>query len=102
MNIHPLVFIIIGALVAAWSTKLGQQFSLFLYAGIAFVVYGVARIAFGIRRSDGKKPSTVHHSEAHRVAVPPTLRQSYFVCPRCRASMSPAANYCMMCGLRFR
>lgn len=102
MKISPLVFIIVGAVVAIWSFMIGKSFSLFLYVGVGFIIYGIARLAFGIKKSDGNKPSTVHHGQTHHIAVPPTLRQSFFVCPRCRASMSPAAHFCMMCGLRFR
>jgi len=45
---------------------------------------------------------TVHPAHTRHPAIPPQLQQSYFACPRCKAVINPAANFCSMCGLRIR
>ena len=114
MALHWLIWLIVGGGIAFWSSKLGDKFALFFYLGLVFVLYGFVRmlISFMLRpekeqAQPQRQPPAYpqgqgYPAQVQHPAVPPSLRQSVFYCPRCQAQLGPASRFCGMCGLRVR
>jgi hypothetical protein len=117
MALHWLVWLVVGAVIAFISHRIGDKFLLFFYVGLAFIVFGIAKalIAFMLRAKKQEdvpqraapvhpvvRHGPVYQAHAQQPAVPPQLKQSVYACPRCRYPLSPAQRFCHMCGLHLR
>jgi len=113
MAIPSLVWLAIGTLVTIMSLRLGDKFTLFLIAGPILIIIGIGKalVWFVLRQKKPVHMTPQHaqklsqkgaHPARHAVAVPPSLRQSYYTCARCRTVILPASNYCITCGLKIQ
>lgn len=84
---------IVGAVIAFLSYQVGATFHIFLYVGIAFVVFGIAKLIFRTRVKD--KDGVAQHYNIH-----PVQHQSHkgHLCPKCRYVLHTADNFCRNCG----
>ncbi len=102
VSIHPLAFIIIGAIVTIIShfiTTDQFNYSAFFYLGIIFVVYGIAKwFITGMKESrrhkkeKSKKPHKPH--KAH------LARKKTVYCYDCKVHMPMNYHFCPFCGRR--
>lgn len=105
MRIAGPIFLVIGAIVAVASwilLKQGQKMSLFMYAGIAMAVFGLARTFI-----DSSLPKRQHTHHAHlerdlqqQFSERRSLAQIPRVCGMCGTRNHPRANFCGNCGNR--
>ena len=77
MALHPVVFVVVGVLVAVVSFFVGERFVLFFYLGVLLFAWGLARrvIAFLLREP-----------------------QKGYVCYKCKGAVSRGAAQCSHCG----
>ena len=83
MSLHPLLWIIVGALVTFVSWFVGDKMVIFMYLGIIFFAFGVFRAVIRFT-----KPS-------------PTPRKRY-VCFSCKNPVDATQKFCTGCGTRIR
>ena len=77
MALHPVVFVVVGVLVAVVSFFVGERFVLFLYLGVVLCAWGLFRlvVAFLLREP-----------------------QKGYACYKCKGAVSRGAAQCSHCG----
>lgn len=99
MRLHGLVFIIIGAAVAIASwvlTQQGQKMTLFLFVGVAMVLFGAFRLATDKAVKPAKEEARLsHHGHTH---LPHHHKTG--ICASCGTRNHSQANFCGHCGAR--
>ena len=104
MRLSGVLFIIVGAVVggASWYlAEQGQKMSLFIFVGIAMLVFGVWRLFI-----DSSLPKENQDRARHRadlMAQLPDPNRRHFsdiprVCSVCKTRNHPRANFCGHCG----
>ena len=107
-KIHGIVYIIIGAAVAAASWMIDfEALKLFFYVGCVFGLIGLFKIVFkGMRDNEDKKIESkekkghVPAQSAQRIQYTRNINQQYKRCPRCYNVMAANSNFCSICGTR--
>lgn len=109
MRIAGLAFIAVGAVVAVMSFALLQQqqsnkMILFLYAGIAMAIFGIARLYIdrALPQSQSKAHSSMEAELSNAFKEKKSLNQIPQVCSACSSRNHPQANFCGHCGNRLR
>jgi membrane protein implicated in regulation of membrane protease activity len=103
MRLHGLVFILIGSAVAVASwilTQQGQKMTLFLFAGLAMLAFGVLRLLLDRNRAPTRSEhenSSRHTSNPHHVH---THSHRTGTCTVCGTRNHAQANFCGHCGAR--
>ncbi|HLG23634.1 MAG TPA: zinc ribbon domain-containing protein [Candidatus Nanoarchaeia archaeon] len=105
-KIHGLVFIAAGLFMAVLSSILNfQRFIFFFLAGLAFLIYGIAKIVInfigGNKTELQAQPHRInqqaHHPHLqHKLTHPP----QYKYCPRCNTVLRFNDRFCRNCGSR--
>lgn len=101
-KIHGIVYFIIGLFVAIASYKINyNNLYPFLYVGLLFVVYGVAKIIIGFINKEDKKeaiPPNSHKNQLNQFKQIP--KQQYKRCQTCGNAARSSDNFCARCGNR--
>ncbi len=87
------IWIGVGAVMYYISQRVGGKMSLFMYAGLFFIVVGIFKllVAFII---GGRAKTAV--KESHEI------RSQQYTCPRCRFAIATTHRFCPHCGTRLR
>lgn len=123
MNIHPIVYIIIGFAVSIVSYNVDYtKLILFFWVGIIFIMVGLVKFLFVFLKKELKKTkieSTPHHkSNSHnqgnyqhhksqgnhnqKVQYNQHLAQQEVFCHNCGAKLSPKFHFCPGCGAKIK
>ena len=102
-KIHGIVFFMIGLFVAVASYKINYgKLYVFFYAGLFFIVYGVAKIIIGFINKDEKKQSPLNKLNRNQLnQFKQPTKQQYKRCPTCGNVARGYDNFCSRCGARF-
>jgi len=97
-SLHPLWFIIVGIGVSVTSyfiTDKGLNYSVFLYVGVIFVVYGLVKwfIVSAKEKSRHKKQKSKPHKQH-------LARDKQVYCYDCKVHMPINYRFCPFCGRR--
>ena len=116
MKIHGLAYILIGAFLIGFSyfiTNISdkidvQKFMLFIWLGVAFILFGAVRIFIG-RKPKIAKENFPHHRPKHQVQHQHPARnqqqaqhpnQLVKFCSGCGNAVRHFDNFCYRCGSR--
>ena len=111
MKIHGIVWIIVGGFIlgASYFTGLNtdiQKFTLFIWAGWAFVAWGVFKTVIWILKMPKKakpaKENFPHHRHGHAEHEHQGNQNSQFIkfCSNCGNAVRHFDNFCYKCGNR--
>ena len=103
VKIHGLVFFIIGVFFSIASYKINySKLYLFFYAGLFFIVYGVAKIVIQFINKDEKKQAPLNKLNQNQLnQFKQPTKQQYKRCPTCGNVARIQDNFCARCGARF-
>ena len=86
VRIHGLAYIIIGAIVAAYSFFMGDEnLQLFVWLGLAFLAFGLLRLLIDSKKTKGHKAQ-------------PQIAKKF--CTTCGSAVQDFQNFCHNCGQR--
>ncbi|MBS3127998.1 hypothetical protein J4410_02545 [Candidatus Woesearchaeota archaeon] len=92
-NIHGIVWVITGILIAGTSAYLGKLMA-FLIIGVGFIVFGSYKMLVAYMT----KPKETALNKTHEGIVSSSPQSKY--CSQCGAGSHPKANFCIRCGAK--
>lgn len=100
VKIHGIVFLVLGLFISISSYKINYgKMYLFFYAGLFFIIYGVAKIVIGFIAGEKKQGQTaLHRNQLDQYKQP--ARQQYKRCQNCGNVARGHDNFCSRCGNR--
>jgi hypothetical protein len=108
MKIHGFVYLVVGTGIAIISKIMdSQKLALFLYLGILFALYGIAKIIVeGLKRKPAPPPQARHpagpvngnHYVTRHHRITRTQRTFIQYCRWCGNQLRPYDNFCSRCG----
>ncbi len=116
-GLHWAVFVIIGIIISSVSyylnMKRGGRFILFVYLGIVFFAYGLAKLGFS--KVGTKTRIEVKHADKRDLSQQQLVRKQHMQpqqqsaqpgfaarCPNCGLSIYRYDNFCSRCGMRLK
>ena len=93
VKIHGIAYILIGIFISTASYMINREnLYIFFYAGMFFIVYGVAKIVLGFIIGQKEQQKTVQHkAQTH---------QNYKKCHRCGNVARLTDRFCSRCGTK--
>lgn len=98
-SINGIWFLLIGLVVTIIS-YFNEDLSLFLYVGMAFIVYGAFKLALKYMTSQ-KEPAQPKRNPQQPIQPQQTPPQHYY-CRNCGRKLFMQDNFCTNCGMRQR
>ncbi len=97
MNIHGLVFVIVGIAIGIASHFIPNMEFFYIAAG-GFVLYGVYKIVRNVlsRKLLGPEPKIIGPKAKNELSV------NTISCPKCGLKHYSNANYCQQCGTKLK
>ena len=96
VRIHGIAYIVIGIVIAAFSYSI-EKLEIFLWAGIAFVVFGFLKL-FIDSAMKPKRKAVAHKHISSNNPLPPVNR----LCSRCGTNIHNMQNFCHNCGIKLK
>ncbi|MBI4150492.1 hypothetical protein HY492_00010 [Candidatus Woesearchaeota archaeon] len=95
-KIPAFAYLLVGALVAYVSLRIGETFTFFFYVGLVFLGIGLAKLLIGFLL---RKKETKTEKKLEQPAKPANHIR---YCPRCRSACRMFDYFCWRCGTRLR
>lgn len=91
MKIPFWLWVITGLLISLVSSALKMK--LFIWIGLVFLAIGIGKMVFVFALKEKKGKEKIIRQQA---------QQQYYYCPRCKARVHAAENFCRMCSQRLK